>query len=225
MVVGGDLDGDGIVTSLVEPDEIRPDPRGPDAAPWPRRPGASGSPGRDGSPRARGSRRSSRRSPGSSPRRPRAAGWSSSCSATDRPGTRSRRRAAALGLADRVCWRGFVADRATYLDALAAADVFVFPSPAEGFPKVVLDALAVGLPVVATPSGALGELGGRPVRADPGRPGGDRPVASPGSWPTPTAHAGCGDAGFRFVAAHTRPAEAARLVARWRARWPDLPWG
>src|SRR6185503_18170179 len=55
-------------------------------------------------------------------------------------------------------WLGYVADRPTYLDALASCDVFVSPSTAEGFPKVVLDAMAVGLPVVATPSGALDEL-------------------------------------------------------------------
>jgi hypothetical protein len=27
-----------------------------------------------------------------------------------------------------------------------------------------------------------------------------------------------------FAAEHTRPAEAARLVARLRAWWPELPW-
>ena len=30
--------------------------------------------------------------------------------------------------------------------------------------------------------------------------------------------------GLAFAAAHTRPAEAARLVAHWRGWWPDLPW-
>src|SRR5207248_3405169 len=69
-------------------------------------------------------------------------------------------RAELRGVAERVAWHGYVADRSTYLDCLAAADAFVFPSPAEGFPKVILDAMAVGLPVLASPSGSIAELVG-----------------------------------------------------------------
>ena len=36
--------------------------------------------------------------------------------------------------------------------------MLVHPSPAEGFPKAVLDAMAAGVPVAAVPSGALAEL-------------------------------------------------------------------
>jgi hypothetical protein len=63
-----------------------------------------------------------------------------------------------LRIAERIHWLGFIGDRTTYMDALASCDLFVFPSPAEGFPKVVLDAMAVGLPVIATPSGQLEPL-------------------------------------------------------------------
>ncbi|MEO5941427.1 MAG: glycosyltransferase, partial [Candidatus Limnocylindrales bacterium] len=45
-------------------------------------------------------------------------------------------RAIALGVADRIEWLGYVADRKPYMKALASCDLFVFPSPAEGFPKV-----------------------------------------------------------------------------------------
>jgi glycosyltransferase involved in cell wall biosynthesis len=135
-------------------------------------------------------------------------------------------RAADLGIADRIHWLGYIADRPTYLDALASCDLFVFPSPAEGFPKVVLDAIAAGLPVVARPSGQLAPLasGGliEAVGSDDGAALADaigRLVAAPERAATLAA------AGTAFVGEHTRPAEAARLVARWQSWWPDLPWG
>jgi len=42
--------------------------------------------------------------------------------------------------------------------AFRRADVFVFPSYSEGFPVAVLEAMAAGLPIVATPVGALPEV-------------------------------------------------------------------
>ena len=104
--------------------------------------------------------------------------------------------------------------------------MFVFPSPAEGFPKVVLDAFAVGLPVLATPVGALAEL----VDADlVERIDAPQPDAVLAAWRRLAASRSGGrrrpaPAGPRLRGRHTRPAEAARLVARWRAWWPDLPW-
>ncbi len=134
-------------------------------------------------------------------------------------------RARARGLPDRVNFVGYVAERAPYLDRLAGADVFVFPSPAEGFPKVILDAMAVGLPVLATPSGAVAELGtDLLVLMPPGDPAAitnalRRLTATPERALRKRA------AGLTFATAHTRPAEAARLVAGWRYRYPELPWG
>jgi glycosyltransferase involved in cell wall biosynthesis len=223
VVVGADLDGDGVVTSLVEPAEIR-QVRPLEESPWPRDPGrvrlawagrlAAGkglealldvvsrlvAAPPDG-------RRVELRLIGDGP---------------DRPSL--ERRANRLGIADRVTWLGFVADRGSYLDALADADLFVSTSPAEGFPKVFLDAAALGLPVAAVPSGGLAALDGERFAALPADPDAiARSVARLVADPE-RAHR-LRMAGSRFAAAHTRASEAARLVARWRRRWPNLPWG
>jgi len=60
-----------------------------------------------------------------------------------------------LGLAEAVRWLGQCDDVA---DRLAAADVFVNPSTTEAMPNTVLEALAVGTPVIATDAGATEEL-------------------------------------------------------------------
>ncbi|MEA2607243.1 MAG: hypothetical protein QOI00_2000 [Chloroflexota bacterium] len=133
-------------------------------------------------------------------------------------------RAIALGINERIHWLGYVADRATYMDALASCDLFVFPSPAEGFPKVILDAMAVGLPVVATASGELGEL----TRAgvfEPTAPGGHGVSAGIGRLAArPQRALELRAAGTAFAALHTGSAESARLLARWNVLWPRLPW-
>lgn len=56
-------------------------------------------------------------------------------------------RARALGLGDRVRFEGFREDVWRYL---AAADVLVLPSFVEGMPNALLEAMATGLPAVAT---------------------------------------------------------------------------
>jgi glycosyltransferase involved in cell wall biosynthesis len=126
---------------------------------------------------------------------------------------------------DRIIWHGHLDDRTAYLDALGAADLFVFPSPAEGFPKVILDAAAAGLPILASPVGALAELAamGLLVPVAPGDPNAlAAAVAALGSDARRAARLRA--LGLRFAARHTRPAEAERLVGRLRARYPLLPW-
>lgn len=61
--------------------------------------------------------------------------------------SRYRQLAADLGLSGRVIFGGFRSDIAT---ALAAADVFLFPSWYEAFSLATIEAAACGLPVVAT---------------------------------------------------------------------------
>ena len=65
-----------------------------------------------------------------------------------------RAQAQRLGLAAHVTFAGFANDAR---DALAQADVFVMPSPAEGSGVAVLEAMAMEKPVVATDAGGLVE--------------------------------------------------------------------
>lgn len=64
-------------------------------------------------------------------------------------------RADALGLQARVAWLG---RRTDVPDLLAACDIFVMPSRAEGLGVAALEAMAAGRPVVASRVGGLGEV-------------------------------------------------------------------
>jgi glycosyltransferase involved in cell wall biosynthesis len=57
---------------------------------------------------------------------------------------------AALGLTGVHWHRAFLQDRAVIRTYLSAADVYAFPSRAEGFAVAPIEAMACGLPVVAT---------------------------------------------------------------------------
>ena len=59
-----------------------------------------------------------------------------------------------LGLNGRVVFHGAV-DHESVLKLLQQADLFCFPTKSEGFPKVVIEAMACGLPVVTTRISAL----------------------------------------------------------------------
>lgn len=214
IVVGRDIvDGGGLVASLVSPDEMR-EP----SSPWaPHRPVRLAWAGRvaDG----KGLR---------SLLRVVAALPEAELVMLGEGPARPRIEAAArrLRVAGRIDWRGYVADRDPYLEALASADILIHPSPAEGFPKVVLDAMAVGLPVAAVPAGGLGELARArlivPIRRrTPAEPGAAAVMAL---LQDPTATQAMRERAGAFAREHTAPAEASRLVERLRAWFPDLPW-
>jgi glycosyltransferase involved in cell wall biosynthesis len=75
-----------------------------------------------------------------------------------------------LKIADSISWLGFQADAVKWLQIM---DVFAFPSRLEGVPNAVLEAMAVGLPIVATTIGGVTDLleeGGTGVLIPPDDP-------------------------------------------------------
>jgi glycosyltransferase involved in cell wall biosynthesis len=66
-----------------------------------------------------------------------------------------RHHAAELGVGDRVVFAGYRDDA---MRIVAAADVFALPSWTEGLPLVVLEAMALGRPVIATTVGGTPEV-------------------------------------------------------------------
>ncbi len=72
-----------------------------------------------------------------------------------RGGPLIKEQAAALGITDRVRLIGF---RDDVPRVLAGSDIFVLPTPSEGFSVAILEAMAAGLPVVTTPIGGNPEL-------------------------------------------------------------------
>jgi len=85
---------------------------------------------------------------------------------------RAKREAVRLGVADHVDLCGWV-DPQRREALLARADIFVLPSRNEGLPMSVLEAMARGLPVIATPVGGLPELiedGANGLLVPPGDP-------------------------------------------------------
>lgn len=62
-----------------------------------------------------------------------------------------------LGISERVRFSGFV-DQQTIAQTLRDSDVFVLPSFAEGIPVALMEAMAIGIPVIATYVGGITEL-------------------------------------------------------------------
>jgi glycosyltransferase involved in cell wall biosynthesis len=65
-----------------------------------------------------------------------------------------------LKIRDKVVFTGFIDDKDDLLEQYRRSDIFVLPSVSEGFPRVLDEAMAIGLPVVAT------RVGGVPAALD-----------------------------------------------------------
>ena len=133
--------------------------------------------------------------------------------------------AAKRSLNGAVRWAGYVSDRERYFELLRNADLFVLPSRAEGVPKVVVEAMAAGLPVIATKVGAIPRL------LDQGRLGRIVPANDARSLAEAVRSLADDDergrlreAGLEFASRHTAAAQAERLVDWLRKTFPELPW-
>ena len=76
-------------------------------------------------------------------------------------------RLAELGVADHADLRGYVPLDGGLRDLYRTSDAFLHVSWTEGFPQVLLEAFATGLPVVATDVGGVAELAGDAARLVP----------------------------------------------------------
>ena len=80
------------------------------------------------------------------------------------------RLATRLGVADRVDFVGSLPPGAAIRQRLDAADLFVMPSRTEGLPRALIEAMARGLPAIATRVGGIPELLPAEDLVDPGDP-------------------------------------------------------
>lgn len=129
-------------------------------------------------------------------------------------------------LPDSVEDHGYVADRARYMELLRGADLLIQPSRSEGVSKVLVEAMAAGLPIVAADSGATAKVLGN----------GERGVVVAAGDPDALANAirdllddsqrrtALRQSGLAWAADHTMERQAERLVAWLRDVFPQLRW-
>lgn len=63
-----------------------------------------------------------------------------------------------LNLDDYVSFTGLLASSDEVRDIMLTADIYVFPTQGEGLPRGVLEAMAIGLPVLSSPVGGIPEI-------------------------------------------------------------------
>ena len=136
-------------------------------------------------------------------------------------------RAEHLGLSEAIEWAGYIGDPSAYVDRLRSADMFVLPSRAEGVPKVLVEAMAAGLPVIATRSGAVADVcgdGSRGLLVEPGDVDGlARAIIL--TMDDARGRAARRSRALLWAWEHTRRAQARRLVKWIESQFPSLARG
>lgn len=124
-----------------------------------------------------------------------------------------RTRLAELGVLDRAELRGYVNFGEAMREVYRSSDVLLHVSHTEGLPQVIIEALAAGLPVVATDVGGIGEAVGRSALLV--RPGDvDGAVAAIRRIAAePELRRRLVEAGLDFARAHTIDTEVERVAA------------
>ncbi|MEX2546807.1 MAG: glycosyltransferase family 4 protein [Chloroflexota bacterium] len=124
----------------------------------------------------------------------------------------------------RLC--GYVGDPEAYLDLLRSAHVLAHPSGAEAVPKVVGEAMAAGLPIVASDVGAVREILGAGERGRLIPPGDPHALAESirGLLTDPDERRTLRERGLDWAADHTAERQADRMIDWARQEFPRLPW-
>ncbi len=117
-----------------------------------------------------------------------------------------------LGLSESAEIRGYVPFGPALMEQYRAAHVFLHVSWTEGFPQVLLEAFAAGLPVVATDVGGISAAVGDAVRLIPPGDAGSAAAAVQRIRSDPSLRASIISAGCDFVRGRTLSAEAARVT-------------
>ena len=63
-----------------------------------------------------------------------------------------------LGIASKVVFTGLLGSATDVRNKLLQADLFILPTKAEGLPRAIIEAMAVGLPCLSTPVNGIPEL-------------------------------------------------------------------
>lgn len=66
--------------------------------------------------------------------------------------------AKSLDVDDRIIFTGMISDKNVIRDYLLNSEIYIFPTISEGLPRSVIEAMAVGLPCIATAVGGIPEL-------------------------------------------------------------------